>query len=260
MDTTNTNWQARLRANIAQVRQDIAAACERVGRAPASVRLVAVTKYVSPQVLREVVASGIADLGESRAQQLATRARDYGPSQLDWPGEHDAQAAPALPRWHMIGHVQRNKVKMLLTHTRIIHSLDSPRLAAELSKEAEALAAPVDVLIEVNVAGEASKSGLPPEAVAPLLAVCAPLSAVRVRGLMTMAPYDPDPEAARPHFARLRELLEHLRTTAGADLLGPHLSMGMSQDYTVAIEEGATFVRVGSALFTGLPSPRAPTA
>lgn len=252
------SWQTQLRANVQHVRQTVVDACRRSGRDPRGVRVVAVTKYVPPAVIREVLAAGIADIGESHVQQLVARARESGPPRLDWPDE--VPADPARPRWHMIGHLQRNKVKLLLPHGRIVHSLDSQRLAETIEQHAAALDARVDVFVEVNVPGEATKEGVAPEEVAPLAEAVGRCKHLRLRGLMTMAPYDPDPEAARPHFARLRALLDHLRDTGAVGPDCVHLSMGMSQDYGVAVEEGATFVRVGSAFFEGLPSsdPRAP--
>jgi pyridoxal phosphate enzyme (YggS family) len=248
----STDWRQQLRANLARVRSSIAEASQRRGRDPHTVRLVAVTKYVAPPVLREVLLAGVSDVGENHVQQLVARARECGPPRLDWPDL--GEPADARPRWHMIGHLQRNKVRPLLQYARIVHSLDSPRLAQAIEQQAAAFGARVDVLIEVNVAGEASKTGLSPDEVAPLVETVAVCSHLCLRGLMTMAPYDPDPEAARSCFVRLRELLGRFRC---AKLVGPdcvHLSMGMSQDYAVAVEEGATLVRVGSALFDGLPS------
>jgi pyridoxal phosphate enzyme (YggS family) len=152
----------------------------------------------------------------------------------------------------MIGHLQRNKVKSVLPHARVLHSLDSERLAEEVQKVAERLEIDVDAFVEVNVSGEDSKHGIAPRDLPAMLAATADLPRIRLRGLMTMAPLTEDPEEVRPCFARLRQLLEKARQ---ADLVGPdclHLSMGMSHDYAVAIQEGATFVRVGSALFDGL--------
>lgn len=246
------DWKQQLRENIARVRRTLAAACERSRRNPADVHLIAVTKYVSPEVLAEVLQAGVTDVGESQVQQLVVRARGCGPGRFDWPSLPDA-ANPG-PRWHMIGHLQRNKVKLLLPHARIVHSLDSPHLAETLAQQAQRLDLVLDVFIEVNVAGETTKAGASPEALGALAdAVCASGN-LRLRGLMTLAPYDADPQAARPHFARLRELLDRLRATGAVGPACVHLSMGMSQDYPVAVEEGATFVRVGSALFEGLPS------
>lgn len=244
------DWQTCLRDNVQGVRDDLARACERVHRPADAVRLVGVTKYVPVEILRTLVDLGVGDIGESRVQQLHSRAAECGIGALDWP----ASLADRGLRWHMIGHVQRNKVRQLLTCCRLVHSLDSARLADKLADEARLINARVHVLIEVNVAGEASKAGILPDDVSALVEHVASLPALQLRGLMTMAPYDPDPETSRPVFARLRELRDRLHDHG---LIGPqalHLSMGMSQDYVVAVEEGATLVRVGSALFAGLPS------
>jgi pyridoxal phosphate enzyme (YggS family) len=248
---TAADWRTQLGENVAAVRARIAAGCTRAGRDPGDVCLVAVTKYVSPAVVDALLDLGVADIGESRAQQLAERATERPAPAFDWPA--DGPARPG-PRWHMIGHLQRNKVRLLLPHARIVHSLDSERLAEALQRQAEAQDACVDALVEVNVSGEVSKEGLPPAAVTPLLAAAQAHDRLRLRGLMTMAPYDPDPERSRPVFQRLRALLEEVRPTAPSPAAFTHLSMGMSQDYEVAVEEGATLVRVGSALFEGLPT------
>lgn len=246
------DWQQQLRENIARVRRNVAEACRRSGRDPGGVRLVGVTKFVGPEVLRELPPAGVPDLGENRVQQLVARARECAGARLDWPDAATDDDRP-LPRWHMIGHLQRNKVKLLLPHARIIHSLDSQRLATTLEQHAQQMDAAVDAFVEVNVSGEASKEGVSPDAVGPLLDTVASCPHIRLRGLMTMAPLDVDAEASRPHFARLRELLDGLRHDGAVGPECTHLSMGMSQDYVVAVEEGATFVRVGSVLFEGLP-------
>lgn len=245
-------WSQRLRDNIARVHDEIARACARAARDPGQVRLIAVTKYVSPEILRAVVAAGVNDIGESRVQQLTQRARALGDHRLDWPTPHTAH--DERPRWHMIGHLQRNKVKALLPYARIVHSLDSVRLAETLEHHATELGAAVDVFIEVNVAGEAAKTGAPPADLPGLVECVAGCPHLCLRGLMTMAPYAPGPETARPHFARLRELLAQLRAAGRVGPACVELSMGMSSDFAVAVEEGATFVRVGSALFEGLPT------
>lgn len=253
-----TTWQAQLHDNVAAVRARIAEAASRAGRSPNEVRLVGVTKYVGADVLRELIRTGVSDLGESRVQQLVARATDCGSAAPDWPTGPAENAAPS-PRWHMIGHLQRNKVGQLLSRARILHSLDSLRLLKTLEEQATRMDVSVDAFLEVNVSGEASKQGVTAKETDPLIEAVAGCSRVRLRGLMTMAPYDPDPEASRAIYARLRELLEQLQARGVAPETCVHLSMGMSQDYAVAVEEGATFVRVGSALFTGLPSedPRA---
>jgi pyridoxal phosphate enzyme (YggS family) len=254
----STDWRQTLRDNVTRVQANIAAACRRAGRDPAEVRLLAVTKYVSLEVARELLAAGLVDLGENRVQQLVTRAQACGTARFDWPddsaGRADSSPAPAAPRWHMLGHVQRNKLKTLLPHARIVHSLDSARLAEAVARQAQELQVQVDVLIEVNIAGEAAKTGALPADVPALVAAVAAFPPLRLRGLMTMTPYDPNPETSRPYFAQLRELLERLRAQGAVGPGGRHLSMGMSQDYVVAVEEGATIVRLGSALFDGLPT------
>jgi pyridoxal phosphate enzyme (YggS family) len=254
--SSTMEWRARLRENLRGVRAAVAAACARVGRDAADVHLVGVTKYVTPAVAAELAALGVADLGESRPQQLVARAREIG-QRLDWPGAGSAAPAGGAPRWHLIGHLQRNKVKLLLPHCRSVHSLDSVRLARELEQRAAELDAAaggvdVDVFVEINVPGEATKSGAEAADAAAIAATVAGCPHLRLRGLMTMAPYNDDPEASRPHFARLRELRDGLRRSGAAGPECVHLSMGMSQDYVVAVEQGATFIRVGSALFAGL--------
>lgn len=241
-----------LQRNLERVRERIAAACGRAGRPAEDVRLVAVTKYVQPAVIRTLLELGVTDVGESRVQQLVPRAAELGAD----PGRGLA-AAPTTeanaPCWHMVGHLQRNKVKQLLPHARIVHSVDSVRLAEELDQVAARPEAAVDIFLELNVSGEASKYGIAPTDLPPLLERVRKLPRLRVCGLMTMAPLEKDPEAARPYFGALRDLLEQVRAQGIVDAGCRHLSMGMTQDYEIAVEEGATLVRVGSALFEGLP-------
>lgn len=253
---TGVAWRPQLRQNIARVRAEIAAACARVGRDPAEVHLLAVTKYAGLDVVPELLAAGVTDLGENRVQQLAARAANCEPPCFGWP---PTSAAAGGPRWHMIGHLQRNKIRALLPHCRILHALDSVRLADALATHAAELGVTVDVFVELNVAGELSKTGAPPADLPALVAAVRRHPQLRLRGLMTMTPYDENPEHSRPCFAALRGLLAELRAGGMVDANCRHLSMGMSQDYVVAVEEGATFVRVGSALFEGLPTndPRA---
>ncbi len=227
-----------LSANVARVHEIIAESCRPARRDPADVRLVAVTKYVPAELIDDLLAIGVTDIGESRTPQLVERADRIG-------------ERPGLI-WHMIGHLQRNKVKPLIPHVGLIHSLDSLRLGEEIQKRAAALDARVDVLIEVNVAGETRKTGIACDQVAVLAEPLEALANLRVCGLMTMAPRVPDPEQARPYFSRLRELLASLRSGGAVSADCRHLSMGMSGDYSVAVEEGATLVRIGSALFEGL--------
>lgn len=194
----------------------------------------AVTKYAELSWIRELVDLGQIHLGESRPQQLAARAAEF----------------PSWVQWHLIGHLQRNKAALVLPRVALIHSVDSLRLLDQLEKEAQTLKLQRDVLLEVNVSGEASKDGLDPADVLDLADRLQRLEGIRPRGLMTMAPLLDDPEEARPFFRRLRELRDELQQRTGLPL--PELSMGMSGDFEPAIEEGATLVRIGSRLFSGL--------
>lgn len=213
--------------SLATVRARIDAACERVGRDPAGVRLVGVTKgHDADEVRRRLVDHGLLDLGENRVQEWRDKADDL----------------PSEVRWHFVGSLQRNKVKYLAEGgVAMVHSLNSRRLADAMQAQGERRGHRFRALIEVDVAGEDAKQGVASDEVAPLLRHCAELSHVEVVGLMAIAPFADDPEAARPYF---REL------SRSADELGlAERSMGMSGDFEVAIEEGATIVRIGSALF-----------
>lgn len=217
--------RAGIAANLERVRARISAAAERAGRSPAEVRLLGVSKTFPAQTVLAAVQAGVTDLGENRVQEAATKAPVLA-------------AAGARPRWHLIGHLQTNKIRSSLELFAIIHSVDSLRLAEALSGRAER---PVEILLEVNVAGEASKSGFAPQETAAAAEWIARLPNLQLSGLMTVAPLTSDPEDVRPVFRRLREL---------RDAIGlRELSMGMSSDYEVAIDEGATFVRIGRAIF-----------
>lgn len=242
----------KLTDRLKRVRDEIARAAQRSGRPASGVTLVAVTKTVGVDVIRQLIDAGVRDIGESRVQELVKRAgmiaEYHGRLQLG------ATTKSEPPRWHMIGHLQRNKVKAVLPWITCIHSLDSLRLAEEISATASKLERNVDVLVEVNASGEKSKFGVAVGAVNYLIEQIASLPGMTVTGLMTMAPLTDDPEKTRPVFVRVRELFEEL---VGTNVVGPRfreLSMGMSQDYRVAIEEGATMVRVGTALFEDLAS------
>lgn len=223
----------RVRANVATVRGRIAAAAERAGRDPASVRLVAVTKTMPAALCAAALTAGIAELGENRVQEGVAKAAALA-------------AAGSRPCWHLLGHLQSNKMRPALATFGMIQSLDSLRLAEAISRAA---GGSVAVLLEVNVAGEASKFGFSPDEVGAAYERIAALRHLNVRGLMTVAPQTDDAETVRPVFRRLREL--------GDTLSLPELSMGMSGDYEVAIEEGATMVRVGRALFGPRPEREA---
>jgi len=228
---------ARIADNVVQVRQRIADAACASGRKPEDVRLVAVTKYVGLEEIRATVAAGCHVLGESRPQQLWDR----------------AEALRDLPiAWHLIGTLQRNKVRRSLPLVALIHSADSAELVAAIDRIAGELQLRMPLLLEVNVSGEVSKHGLAPEAVEPLLPELAQYQHVEIRGLMGMAGLEGGPEEARRDFARLRDLRDRLRPNAPDPIRLDELSMGMSGDFEEAIREGATIVRGGSALYEGV--------
>jgi len=235
-----------VRANLAEVRERIARAARKAGRTPESVRLVAVAKGVPVGLVREAVQAGITDLGENRVQEGVAKREALAES-------------PTHLRWHLIGHLQTNKAGRAAANFDLIHSVDSLRVAAALSAAAGRLRegpdpagarrTTVEVLLQVNLAGEETKFGVDPDAAAGLLRVVAGLPGLGVRGLMTIAPFSADPEESRPVF---RKLLALARELAGLRLAGVSLdllSMGMSQDYEVAVAEGANLVRVGTAIF-----------
>ncbi|MFO0797371.1 MAG: YggS family pyridoxal phosphate-dependent enzyme [Gemmataceae bacterium] len=230
-----TDVHSLLAERLAAVRGRIAGAARRAGRDPAAVTLVAVTKTVTPAVAAVAFELGAADLGEGRPQELWKK----------------AAALPAA-RWHLVGHLQRNKLDRTVPLVSLIHSVDSDRLLAALDDFGRTRGVPVPLLLEVNCSREAAKGGLRPEELPALADTLPARSGVEVRGLMTMAAYSDDPEAARPTFAELRQLRDRLRTATGLPL--PELSMGMSGDFEVGVEEGATLVRVGTTLFEGLPA------
>lgn len=223
-----TGMEERYRAVV----ERISHAAERVGRDPASVTLIGVTKGVGAERVREAVAAGLRDLGENRVQEAVPKIEAVGPG----------------PRWHMIGHLQRNKAGLAVGHFQVIHSLDSLRIAEAVDRAAGEAGRRVPVLIEVNVAGEATKYGLAPDAVVDLLRRVHACRFLDPIGLMTVAPLAGDPETVRPVFRELRVLRDRLRADVAHEGFR-HLSMGMSGDFEVAIEEGATIVRVGRAIF-----------
>ncbi len=225
--------------NIQAVRERITAAAGRAGRDPATVTLIAVSKTFPVEMVRMVVAAGLRDLGENRVQEAVDKRAAFESATSD--GAIASGSAPR-PTWHLIGHLQTNKVKTALQTFDILQSIDSLRLAETVSRQA---IAPVDVLLEVNVAGEATKFGVAPGDVPRTVEQVGRLEHVRLTGLMTVAPAVSDPDAVRAVFRTLREL----RDAAGLT----ELSMGMSNDYEIAVEEGATMVRIGRAIFGERP-------
>ena len=228
---------ARIRENLSRVRDRMTAAAIRSSRHPDSIILVGVTKYLDAATARLLVEAGLKDLGESRPQELWTKA---------------ATLADVKPHWHLIGHLQRNKVARTVPLWPVIHSADSMKLLQEISRVAHGLRVPADVLLEVNVSGDATKHGFQPADLEPLLPQIEKLPSLFVLGLMTMAAREGDLDRARRDFAALRELRDRLAINCPQWVLLNELSMGMSGDFEAAIEEGATIVRVGSALFEGV--------
>jgi len=222
-------------ANITALRDRIAAACARAGRDPASVTLMAVSKNQPPEAVRAALDLGLTCFGENRVQEAKAK----------------IPLCPGRARWQMIGHLQSNKCRDAVALFEMIQSVDSLALAQELNKQCEKAAKTMPILLEVNVAGEASKFGYAPATLLAEFSELNKLPLLEVHGLMTIAPYTPTPERARPVFRRLRELKAECEQLLGAPL--PQLSMGMSGDFEVAIEEGATLVRIGTALFGPRP-------
>ncbi|MBU3664943.1 MAG: YggS family pyridoxal phosphate-dependent enzyme [Chthoniobacterales bacterium] len=225
--------------NIGKIHDRIARAANRRGRDPLTVRLVAVSKTHPAEAVSAAVAAGQHLFGESRVQE----ARDKIP------------ACPRNLEWHFIGHLQKNKVRQALPLFSFFHSIDSTELARTMDRIAGESGRTVDGLLEVNVSGEQSKYGFTPAVLRAEFAGLAALPKLRLRGLMTMAPYSDNPEEARPVFQALRELRDELQRTHTHPL--PELSMGMSGDFEPAVEEGATLVRVGSSIFGARPTPTA---
>ncbi len=225
----------QIRKNLHHVRDRIERAASRSGRSVQDIRLVAVTKRNSADRVRALIDLGVADLGENYPQEL-------------WDKAEALADVPA--RWHLIGHLQGNKAKKTAPLVTMIHSVDSLKLLRTLGDLAKTLNNPPTACLQVNCSGESAKHGWSPESILADADSLARISELRIVGLMTMAGYGTSPEAARPAFARLREIREALEQRTGLAL--PELSMGMSSDFEAAIEEGATIVRVGSALFEGL--------
>jgi pyridoxal phosphate enzyme (YggS family) len=220
----------RVRANVARARERIAAACARAGRDPATVELLAATKYVAVDQLESLLAAGIELVGENTARDLIAKHDRF----------HDRLT------FDFIGHLQSRKTRDVLPRVRLVHSVESESVLRQIERHADRRTA---VLVEVNVSGEQSKHGLAPEAVDPFVAAAAAHPKVHFAGLMTMPPLSADPELARPHFAALRELGERLRSAWKPEHEFEILSMGTSQDFEVAVEEGATVVRLGAVLY-----------
>lgn len=222
-----------IQENIKLVQKNIEKACDRSGRTLREVTLIAVSKTKPVSALEEAYQCGMRDFGENKVQELVEK----------------AEVLPKDIRWHMIGHLQRNKVKYIVDKVYLIHSVDSLRLAEEISKEALKKNVTVDILVEVNVAEEETKFGSTMEEASELVSQIAALSGIRVKGLMTIAPFVENPEENRKYFAKLKQLAVDIERK-NIDNVSMHvLSMGMTGDYEVAVEEGASYVRVGTGIF-----------
>lgn len=222
-----------LKENLQKVEENIEAACKRAGRDRSEVTLIAVSKTKPVDMLQEVYDTGIREFGENKVQEMMDK----------------YEVLPKDIHWHMIGHLQRNKVKYLMGKTALIHSVDSLRLAEEISAQSVKHDVITDILIEVNIAGEESKFGTSKEEAMALAEAAAKLPNIHICGLMTIAPYVDDPEDNRKYFRGIRELSVDIKEKNIDNVDMRILSMGMSGDYEVAIEEGATMVRVGTGIF-----------
>jgi pyridoxal phosphate enzyme (YggS family) len=221
--------------SIKHVQDRIAAAAKRAGRDPSTIKLIAVTKTVDIERIREAVAAGAQILGENRVQEAREKIEQLG----------------ALASWHLIGHLQTNKAKYAVKLFDMIHSVDTLELAQEIDKQAAKMGKVQDVLIEVSIAGEEAKAGVAMEGVAALVRNASKFRNISIKGLMTIPPFLDDPEEVRPYFRTLRELSTDIAKENIPGVSMKELSMGMSGDFEVAIEEGATMVRVGAAIFGG---------
>lgn len=217
--------------NVENIRRRITLACKSAGRKPEDVSLIAVTKTWNSSMVEAVIQAGVPDIGENYVQEMLEKHKTLGSSNI---------------LWHYIGHLQTNKVKYIAPWIYMIHAVDSFALGKEISKRALQAGRTIPVLVEVNTTGEESKYGVAPGAALPLIRELADLQNISVAGFMTIGPFLPDPEQSRPAFRMLRELRQNVQANG---FKMPHLSMGMTNDFEVAIQEGATMVRVGTAIF-----------
>lgn len=221
-------------ANVKVIRERIARCCDRIGRDPGDVTLVAVAKTFPAEMVRDVVQSGVGDIGENYVQELLQKRVALGDEEI---------------RWHFIGHLQSNKARVVAPFVHLIHAVDSIGLAQELDRRAREASRVLDVLVEVNTTGEGSKFGVRPDDAEALVRSMQPYLNLRIAGLMTIGPFLPDPEGSRPMFRALRNLRDSIAAVQQRNVTMRHLSMGMTGDFEVAIEEGATIIRIGTAIF-----------
>ena len=225
--------EADISANINQIRQRIAAAAAKCNRAPDDIKLMAVTKIVTPSAIIQAIEAGVAMLGENYVQEAKEKIAVIGPR----------------VQWHMIGYLQTNKAKYAVNLFDYIHSVDRLELAREIDKRARIAGRKINILIEINISGEKTKSGVPADEAADLIKNISLLENVSIKGLMTMAPYSANPENSRPYFSALKNLQKDIISEGIAGIQMEELSMGMTDDFEIAIEEGATIVRIGRAIF-----------
>ena len=219
--------------NLKSVTQRITRCCEKMGKGPGCVTLICVAKEVGPREIKEAVGLGVKDIGENRVQDALSKYKVLGD----------------IVRWHMIGHLQTNKVKDALKIFSLIHSVDSMRLAEEIDKEAGRAKKVQDILIQVNVSGEDTKFGIRPDEAGSFIKAVSLCANINIRGLMTIAPEVKDPETVRPYFRKLRALMDEINSLKLTAYSLQLLSMGMTNDFEVAIEEGSNMVRIGRAIF-----------
>ena len=219
--------------NLDALNEKIADVCKECGRSRDDVLLIAVTKTRTAEEINEAISWGITDIGENKVQEITDKYEKVHPV-----------------KWHMIGHLQTNKVKYIIDKVSLIHSVDSVRLAEEINKRAGEKGLTAEILIQINAAEEESKFGIDKAGFESLLeTITEQFEHIKIKGLMTIAPYDPDPENVRIYFRQVKEIFDHYRDIHNDRMDFQHLSMGMSGDYEVAIQEGATMVRIGTAIF-----------
>ncbi len=236
MDTLNAqDGAARIRENLLAVRERIAGAARAAGRAPDSVRLVAISKTFPVEAISSAIAAGQTRFGENRVQEAEPKIRELG-------GRHRLE-------WHLVGHLQSNKARKACELFDTIHSVDSAHLAVKLNQAALEIGKQISILLQVDLGHEESKFGANPADVRAIVNEISGLQGIRLDGLMTLPPFFDAPERVRPYFARLRELLGELESERPGCMGQQHLSMGMSHDFEIAVQEGATMVRIGSSIF-----------
>ncbi|MBR3087368.1 MAG: YggS family pyridoxal phosphate-dependent enzyme [Kiritimatiellae bacterium] len=223
--------ETSLEERLAEIREKVASSCRKSGRGPDAAEIIAVTKTHGPEAIRDAWRAGLHIMGENKVQEAAAK----------------IPSCVSGPEWHLIGHLQKNKVRHALSLFSTIHSVDSAELLLAIDRIADEDGHSPKVLLEVNVSGESSKFGIRPDALPGIVETAMSCRRLSLEGFMTMAPFSTNPEDSRPHFARLRELRDDMERRFGASF--PRLSMGMSGDYAVAAEEGATWLRIGTALF-----------